>query len=81
MTSGWTLEWTCVGKIPGSSDICLLTHFKRTYLIQNQKSDNESDKICVKSGRWKFQRVTEDTVTWSRGEKCVSDNERFIEVC
>uniref|UniRef100_A0A8W8P1X9 CCHC-type domain-containing protein n=1 Tax=Magallana gigas TaxID=29159 RepID=A0A8W8P1X9_MAGGI len=51
------LRWTCVGKIPGSNEICVQTHFNRTYFIQNQKSDNESDKILCKF--WEMENFSE----------------------
>lgn len=51
------LGWTCVGKIPGSSEICVQTRFNRTYFIQNQKSDNESDKILCKF--WEMENFSE----------------------
>lgn len=51
------LEWTCVGKIPDSSEICVQTRFNRTYFIQNQKSDNESDKILCKF--WEMENFSE----------------------
>ncbi|XP_065941558.1 uncharacterized protein [Magallana gigas] len=51
------LGWTCVGKIPGSNEICVQTHFNRTYFIQNQKSDNELVKILCKF--WEMENFSE----------------------
>ncbi|XP_061190177.1 uncharacterized protein LOC133198039 [Saccostrea echinata] len=51
------LGWTCVGKIYGGSEICVQTHYNRTYFLHNQRSENETDKILCKF--WEMEGFSE----------------------
>ncbi|XP_062566818.1 uncharacterized protein LOC134229116 [Saccostrea cucullata] len=51
------LGWTCVGKIYGTSEKCVQTHYNRTYFLHSQRSENETDKILCKF--WEMEDFSE----------------------
>ncbi|XP_062580317.1 uncharacterized protein LOC134242249 [Saccostrea cucullata] len=51
------LGWTCVGKIYGTNEKCVQTHYNRTYFLHSQRSEKETDKILCKF--WEMEDFSE----------------------